>query len=225
MFQYLKERFKEYMSLESSNTTKDIVVPYKDQGTDKDAYIDYDIYYGGTAILVESFSMSKKEMEHNLSKALITNLADVLDISIFNIKLISANLDTIICDISYSGKIAEFIRHELKRVKKPIYEFDPDDYMSSDDYDLDMSDYDPYANTPWGKTPWHCMCCGYIVEPIIKGSKHWDKSLVCMKADGTQWYLCSNEECFHHDNALILHHPFSTHTPAGDSYTLSRIEQ
>jgi hypothetical protein len=224
MLQYLKERFKEYMSLESWFKEKDVVVPIKDQGTDKDLYVDYDIYYGGTSILIESFSMSKEEMEQNLSKALILNIADTLKVSIFNIKLISADLNTILCDVSYSGKQEEYIRHELKKVIKPVYEFDPDDYEDSDDYEMpDMADYDPYAKTPWGDG-WHCMCCGFATKRIPKGSKHWAVGVSAMRINGTQWYLCSNKECFHHNSPLVLHHPYSTHAPAGDSYSLSRLQ-
>lgn len=226
MFQYLKERFKEYMSLEGFSKPQDVIVPYKDQGTDKDLYIDYDIYYGGTTILIDSFSISKKEMAKNLSKALLTNLGEVLGVSIFNIRLVSANLDTIIADITYSGKEEESVRHELRKARpKPVYEFDPDDYQDPYDFSIrDTATYDPYEKTPWGDTPWYCMCCGFSTTPIERDSKHWDRALKAMKTDGTQWYLCTNAECFHYDSPLVLHHPYSTHTPAGDSYSLSRTE-
>ncbi len=134
MLQYLKERFKDYiaMSFELENksiehTLKEIFEP-QSKSTSEKPRIEYDIYYGGSSILVDSFSISAQELETNFKKTLITSIADALDISIFGIKSVAGDLDTIICDITYSGKHNEYIRHEIKRAKSLAIDFDPDDY-------------------------------------------------------------------------------------------------
>jgi len=224
MLDYLKDRFKEYMtmSFEFKNKSKEIAstkVPKKEyKFNQKDQYIDYEIYYGGTTILIDTFSMSKQELETNFKKTLITSISDALDTSIFNIKLVSGDLDTILCDITYSGKHTEYIRHEIKKLKNTVFEFDPDDYMDSDD------DHNPYEGSGWNPSQWHCMRCGDKLLPIEKDDKEWDYAWSLMKADGTQWFLCSNQKCEDHYNSpLILHHPYNTHSEASESYSISHL--
>ncbi len=222
MLQYLKDRFKEYMtmSFELHNKSKEIASTKASQqkSLEKDEWIDYEIYYGGSAILVESFSMSKQELEDNFKKTLLISIADALDVSIFNIKLINADLDTIICDVTYSGKQTEYIRHEVKKLKSSFYEFDPDDYQIEDEA------FNPYEGSGWNPSQWHCMRCGDKLMPILKEDNDWGYTWDLMKADGTQWFLCSNKKCEDHsDNPLILHHPYNTHTEAGESYSISHL--
>jgi len=127
MFHPLRDRFKEYMSYELQNKIKE---PISKNIIDDmhNTPIKYEIYYGGTDVLVNTFTLFKQEVEQSFKKALILNLVDVLEVSMFNIKLISASLDTVICDISYSGKQSEYIRHEIKKLDTHVYDFDPDDY-------------------------------------------------------------------------------------------------
>lgn len=228
MLQHLKDRFKEYMTMvfELQNKSKEIAstkVSSK-KSFKKDSQIDYAIYYGGTTILIESFSMSKKELEKDFKRTLITNISDVLDISIFNIKLVSGDLDKIICDVTYSGKHTEYIRHEIKQLVTHSYDFDPDDYVDPDDYQADNEKFNPYEGGGWNPSQWHCMRCGYKLVPIDKDDKDWSYTWDLMRADGTQWFLCSNTKCEEHsDNPLILHHPYNTHTEAGESYSISHL--
>jgi len=221
MFQYLKDRFKEYMSLEKSNTHKEIIVATSTHTEEDDEYIDYDIYYGGTTIIIDTFSIPKEDMKRNLKQALITNIADVLEVSIFHIKLVSCDLNTIICDVTYSGKTNEYIRHEIKKVEEHKVSFDKE---FEPDEDVIGDSFNPYESTGWSKTQWHCMRCGEPLLPIAKDDKEWDYTWELMKADGTQWFLCSNIKCEdHHDTPLVLHHPYNTHTEAGESYSLSHL--
>ena len=127
MFQYLKDRFKEYMSWETSHILHKEVITATSihKGEDEECII-YDIYYGGTTVLIDTFSIYKEDLKRNLKQALITNIADVLEVSIFHIKLVSCDLNTIICDVTYSGKTNEYIRHEIIKVEDHKFDFEKD---------------------------------------------------------------------------------------------------
>ncbi len=137
MLQYIKDRYKEYASYASPNNSiaeacPDIIANKQDNS------IDYEIYYGGTTILIDTISISKSDMAQNLSKSLILSISDALSISVNNVMLISVSIDTVICEVSYTKKHSN-IRFELKRAKTPKVRIsDPDDYNETDFYSFGM---------------------------------------------------------------------------------------
>jgi hypothetical protein len=55
---------------------------------------------------------------------------------------------------------------------------------------------------------WFCIRCGGQLVEVAKNNEHWgDWCHSAMCKDGTEWFLCSNDNCCHHDAPLILHHP------------------
>lgn len=220
MFQYLKSRFQEYMSYcseEHKDTPKSIHTSHQDP------YVDFEILYGGTDIIVDCFSMSKQGIKQNFSNALLKNLSEVLDVHKDNIKIIAKDDEKTLCDITYSGKPNEYIRHEIREMKKSSFKYE---VTEADIYnDLDDESYNPYEDGGWGDMPWYCIRCGFKLIPIAKNNKEWgDITWNEMQRNGTQWYLCANKECFHHNGPLILHHPTNWQRGAGDSYSISWVK-
>lgn len=103
-FKYLKERFTEYVSMEKS-TKK-----HSD-------HIDFNIYYGGSGMSVESFSMSKKQMDENLTKALKTNISDVLDVKEVDVKFSHISAGIMYVDVNFSDTSTHWVRLEVKQTK------------------------------------------------------------------------------------------------------------
>jgi hypothetical protein len=218
MLNYLKDRFKEYMSL----VQPDMAVPRAEQNTSTDPYVDFEITYDRTDIVVNAFSMSKKEISSNFAHNLIENLSDVLEVDKGNINILSKDNHDVVVEVNYEGKPGQAIKHRIKRIlPHPPQKTVNIDYNDLDD---DYSDFYPYRDNAYGTSNWHCMRCGNVLLPISIIDDWWGEwSWSEMKKDGTLWFLCSNDACCHSGSPVILHHPKSYNSPAGDSYSLSSM--
>lgn len=86
-------------------------------------------------------------------------------------------------------------------------------------------DRNPYKINSWRGGHWHCIRCGHELKEIAKDDKCWGSWWYSMLRDGTLYFLCPNDQCFHHGAPLALHHPIYGHChPAGDSYSISWIK-
>ncbi len=68
----------------------------------------------------------------------------------------------------------------------------------------------------WVSVIWYCVRCGSKLNPMEDSTPAGAKK--------PREFLCSKEDCIHHDDPLRLHHPSSITTPSDDSYSLSWIE-
>jgi hypothetical protein len=218
MLNYLKDRFKEYMSF----AQPEIAVPRAEQNTSTDPYVDFEITYEQTNIVVNAFSMSKKEIKDNFAHNLIENLSDVLEVDKGNINILSKDKDDVVVEVNYEGKPGQAIKHRVRPIVAPH----PPQRVEQIEYnDLDDTDFNPYTDNSYAAYKWHCICCGNILLSIPITDEWWgDWAWGAMKKDGTLWFLCSNESCCHSCSPLVLHHPKSYHMPAGDSYSFSSMK-
>lgn len=225
MFNYLKDRFAEYALSIKEEAKKEKPKSKKDK---EDPYVDFEIVYQGTDVIIDSFSMEKSEISKDFKYSLARNLSEVLEVDMGNIRVLAQDGDTILCEVSYSGKAHEYIKHEVKRISARPQEahlVDEDIYNDLDDGG-DNEIYNPYTDGSWSDKEWFCIRCGFMLMPIPPKHTTWGElAWEVMTDHKTQWYLCTNKDCFHFDGPLVLHHPHKGWMkPAGDAYSMSWVK-
>jgi hypothetical protein len=216
MLEYLKNRFKEYVSYGKS---KDIAITWNNQMRTKDSYVNFEITYDQTDFVIDTFSMTQEEVCKDFAYFIKQNLADVLEIDKGSIHLVSKVDDSFYFDIDYSGKL-QYIRHKVTKLPNASHKSEEIVYNDIGE------DYNPYTDGAWADSSWHCICCGKMLSPIAEFDKWWgNRAWDAMRRDGTQWFICMNENCCHSSSPLILHHPcVDGCSPASDSYSISYIK-
>jgi hypothetical protein len=129
MFNYVQERFAEYRQSEAESK----LPPTKPQASNvEDPYVDFEVLYHGTDLVIDAFSMARKEVDTDFKAALIHNLSEVLEVHVSNIRVLAQNGKTTLCEISYQGKAHEYIKHEVRRITSRPNEFTDADFDNSD---------------------------------------------------------------------------------------------
>lgn len=138
------------------------------------------------------------------------------------------------------SKIRDTIQKNLEKVldeirSKPIQVEDNrpsytwDDFArdnANEDFMNEEDDSNPYETGGWRGAKWFCIRCGGKLHQVPKdypshGAACWSD----MRRNGTEYYQCDNEKCFHHSAPLLLHHPVQgINRPAGDSYSISWVK-
>lgn len=74
--------------------------------------------------------------------------------------------------------------------------------------------------------PWFCMCCGSALRSVPPEDPDWGAFTAgYAKAHGTEWFLCTSEDCTFSEVPLVLCNPVTGWDhPAGDNFALAFVK-